>query len=125
MQFRDAKARREKGFRLTELEYQKKNREEENSLLGQTNKYGMAIENIFPSMPTDSAELPSNLDNVDNLFALYEVSNNLKSHLLLSHLTGKAKSIIIKLSLAQLGDHEVRKCLLEEFQITLRELELR
>jgi len=45
-------------------------------------------------MPTECAELPLCLENVDNLFALYEVPRNLSSHLLLSHLTGKAKSNI-------------------------------
>ena len=77
-------------------------------------------------MPIDSAELPSYLENVDNLFALYEVPRNLRSHLLLAHLTGKAKSIICKLPLSQLGDYDhVRQCLLKEFQITPRELRSR
>jgi hypothetical protein len=70
----------------------------------------MAIKNSFPSMPIESAELPSHLDNVDNLFALYGAPNNLKSHFLLSHLTGKAKSIISKLPLDQLCDYQKSKC---------------
>ena len=125
-EFREEEARRQQEFRLAELNHRKQIRDDEKSLLSQTKKYGMAIKNIFPSMPTESAELPSYLDNVDNLFALYEVPNNLRSHLLLSHLTGKAKSIISKLPLDQLCDYQnVRKCLLKEFQVTSRELRSR
>ena len=46
------------------------------------------------------------------LFAMYEVPNNLKRYLLLSHSTGQAKSIISKLPLDQLCDYKnVRKFL--------------
>jgi hypothetical protein len=80
MQFREDEARRQQEFRLAELNYRQINREDEKSLISQTKKYGMALKNIFPSMPTDSAELPSYLENVDNIFALYEVPKNLRSH---------------------------------------------
>ena len=53
MKFREDEACRQQEFRLAELNYRQLNREEEKSLLGQTKKYGMAIKNIFPSMPTD------------------------------------------------------------------------
>jgi hypothetical protein len=77
-------------------------------------------------MPRDSAELPMYLDNVDNLFSLYDVPNDLKSRLLLAHLTGKAKSIVSKLSLEQLADYDaVKRFLLTEFSITPRELRAR
>jgi hypothetical protein len=126
MQFREDEARRQQEFRLAELNYRQLNREDEKSLISQTKKYGMALKNIFPSMPTDSAELPSYLENVDNMFALYEVPKNLRSHLLLSALTGKAKSIVSKLPLSQLADYDIiRQCLLREFQVTPRELRSR
>jgi hypothetical protein len=124
--FREAEAGRQQQARLAELDFRSSQREDEKTLLGRTQKYTAAIKNVFPSMPADSAELPSYLDNVDNLFQLYEVPRDLRSRLLLSHLTGKAKSIVSKLSVAQLADYDaVRQCLLTEFQVTPRELRSR
>jgi hypothetical protein len=100
--------------------------EEEESLVNRTKKYAEAIKNIFPQMPNDSAELPSYLHSVDNLFDLYDVPNDLRSKLLLPHLTGKCKSVIAKLSTTQLNDYDsIKYCLLKEFQITGRELRSR
>lgn len=116
MEFREAEARRQ----------EIREREAESSLIGRTTKFANAIKNIFPSMPADSAELPSYLENVDNLFQLYDVPTDLKSRLLLSHLTGRAKSIVSKLPFDQLACYDdVKSCLLKEFQVTPRELRSR
>jgi hypothetical protein len=101
-------------------------RNDDRSLLGRTKKFSEAVKNIFPSMPTNSAELPSYFDSVDNLFSLYEVPADIQSKLLLPHLTGKAKSVVSKLSLAELNSYDtVKSCILREFQITPRELRSR
>jgi hypothetical protein len=99
---------------------------EEKSLLGRTQKFAAAIKNIFPAMPRDSAELPSYFDSIENLFKLYDVPTDIQSKLLIAHLSGKPRSIVSKLSVAQLNDYGfVKNCLLNEFQITPRELRSR
>ena len=126
MKFREVEAQRQHEYRKQDREWREKEHEEGKSLLNQTKKFAQAIKDIFPSMPTDSAELPSYLNNVENLFKLYEVPNELKSKLLLPHLTGKAKSIVSKLPLDALHDYDlVKQCMLTEFQITPRELRSR
>lgn len=60
-------------------------------------------------MPTNSAELPAYFDCSDNLFVLYEVPAELCSKLFLPQLTGKAKSVVSKLSLSDLHDYEAIK----------------
>ena len=126
MQFREAEAQRQHDYRRQDREWRERERDDGKSLLNQTKKFAQAIKDIFPSMPSDSAELPSYLNNVENLFQLYEVPDELKSKLLLPHLTGKAKSIVSKLQLDTLHDYDcVKQCLLTEFQITPRELRSR
>jgi hypothetical protein len=99
---------------------------EEKSLLGRTQKFAAAIKNIFPAMPRDSAELPSYFDSIENLFKLYDVPTDIQSKLLIAHLSGKPRSIVSKLFVAQLNDYGfVKNCLLNEFQITPRELRSR
>jgi hypothetical protein len=99
---------------------------DEKSLIARTKMYSEAIKNIFPVLPQDSAELPMYLDNVDNLFEMYEVPTDLRSKLLLPHLSGKVKSVVSKMSLDELNDYDVIKHnILKEFNITSRELHSR
>lgn len=96
------------------------------SIIGRTRKYAEAIKNVFPNMPNESAELPSYFDAVENLFKIYAVPNDLKAKLLLPRLTGRAKSLVSKLSVAELDQYEsIRNCLLTEFRLTPRELRAR
>lgn len=67
LQFRDSEAQRQHEYRKQDREWRDKEREEGKSLLNQTKKFAQAIKDIFPSMPSDSAELPSYLNNVENL----------------------------------------------------------
>lgn len=60
-------------------------------------------------MLRDSADLLMYLDNVDNLFRMYDVPIDLKSRLLPVHSTGKAKFIVSKLSLDTLADYDAVK----------------
>jgi hypothetical protein len=100
--------------------------ESDNSLIGRTKKFADAIRNVFPEMPTESAELPAFFDSVENLFELYGVPADLRSKLLLPRLTGKAKSMVSKLALSELDDYGcLKKRLLKEFRVTPRELRSR
>jgi hypothetical protein len=77
-------------------------------------------------MPRESAELPTFFYTVENLFKVHDVPNDLKSKLLLPRLNYKAKSLVSKLSLAEMDCYEaLRDHLLAEFKLTPRELRSR
>lgn len=63
-------------FRQMEFDFQKytatAKQAEENSLLGRTKKFSLAMKSIFPDMPKDSAKLPAYFESVENLFKLYK-----------------------------------------------------
>jgi len=56
---------------------------EETTLLGQTKKIAEIVMHVIPSQPSENAELPAFFDSVKNLFKLYEISDDLKSKILL------------------------------------------
>ena len=125
-------AARKEELKLRQQELERQERMEaakwrdEKSLVGRTKKFADAIKDILPSMPTESAELPSFFDSVENLFVLYEIPIDLRSKLLLPKLTGKAKAIANKLPLDDLDDYDkVKQHLLSEFHLTPRELRSR
>ena len=76
---------------------------EDTSLVGRTRKFAEAIKHVFPEMPTESAELLVIFDSVENLFMLYELPADLCNKLLLPRLSGKAKTIVNKFTLKDLG----------------------
>lgn len=77
-------------------------------------------------MPRETSELPSYLDTIENLFVMFDVPEDLKSKMLLAHLTGKAKYVVSKLSVDQLNGYDfVKQHLLTEFKISPRELRSR
>ena len=48
-----------------------------------TKRYGDILKYVLPRIPSESAELPAYFDTVENVFAVYEVPNNLNSKLIL------------------------------------------
>ena len=126
----EARWNAEHALRTAELERQKAvdaaKQKDENSLVGRTRKFAEAIKHVFPSMPSDNAELPSFFETVDNLFKLYAIPVELHSKLLLPRLTEKARALLSKLTAEQLDDYAVmQKTLLTEFKLTPRELRSR
>ena len=59
-------------------------------------------------MPSESAKLPGYFDVVENVFAVYEVPNNLKAQFILPLLSFRAKSVIFRLTAAQMIDYKAR-----------------
>ena len=72
--------------------------EKRQSLASRTKLFGEAMKNIFWKLPQDPAEMPGYFDHVENLFALYEVDEDVKSKLLQAHLSDKAKALTARLS---------------------------
>ena len=77
-------------------------------------------------MPSESAELPAYFDTVENVFVVYDVSNNLKAKLILLPLSFRAKFVIYRLIAAQMDDYDEHKSfLLAQFKLTPREFKAR
>jgi len=72
---------------------------EDTPLLGRTKKIAEIVKNVIPPQPGENAELPAFFDSVENLFKLYEISDDLKSK---PKHTGRARAIVNKLPLSQL-----------------------
>ena len=53
------------------------------ALTSTTKRYGDTLKHVLPRTPSESTELPAYFDAVENVFALYEVPNNLKAKLIL------------------------------------------
>jgi len=73
--------RREEGkLRTEELQWKQRldaaRLKAETSLLGRTKKIAEIVKNVIPSQPSENAELPAFFDSVENLFKLYEISND-------------------------------------------------
>ena len=80
---------------------------------------------VLPRIPSQNAELPAYFDTVENVFDAYEVRNNLKAKLIFPLLSFRAKSVICRLTDAQMDDYnELKRFLLAHFKLTPRELRL-
>ena len=91
-----------------------------------TKRYSDTLKYVLPRMPSESTELLAYFDRVENVFAVYEVPNNLKAKLILSLLSFRAKSVICLLSAVQMDDYEeLKRFLLAQFKLTLREYKAR
>jgi hypothetical protein len=97
----------------------KHERERKDKLASQMKYYHVAMKSSFSKFPNDPAELPAFFDHVENLFAMYEVPDNLRGPLLQTHLSDKAKALVVRLSRDQLDDYQQLKMfILNEFRIT-------
>ena len=84
-----------------------------------TKFYSDTLNHVLPRMPSESAELPAYFDTVENVFTVYEVSNNLKAKLILPLLSIRAKSVICCLTATQMDDYdELKRYLLAQFKLT-------
>lgn len=100
--------------------------ERESSLPALTKKYGDIMKHVLPRMPTDPGELMTFWDTCENLWSVYEVPEILRAKLLLPLLNPKAKSLVSRLSVDELGDvNKIKEFLLKEFRLTSREYRAR
>ena len=90
-----------------------------------TKRYGDTLKHVLPRMPSESAELPAYFNIVENVFTVYKISNNLNAKLILPLLSFRmkfrAKSVICRLTAAQMADYdELKRFLLAQFKLTPR-----
>ena len=91
------------------------------ALTSTTKRYGDNLMYVLPRIPSESPELPACFGTVENVFAVYEVSNNLRAKLILPLLSFRAKSVICRLTTAQKDDYNEHKWfLLAQFKLTPR-----
>ena len=124
---KEAKQKERMAIEEKRLEFEKlkweKCKSDEKLLINRMKKFSESIKGLLPVMPTNSAELPTFFDSVEHVFKSAQVDDDLCGKLLLPLLSGKAKSVIGKLSAKELDDyHVIKATLLREFHITPREL---
>jgi len=64
------------------------------TLAGRTKRFDDTVRHVLPTMPTDVGQIPQYFENIEHLFAIYEVPADLRSKLLIPHLSERAKSLI-------------------------------
>jgi len=98
----------------------------EETLAGRTKRFGDTLRHVLPTMPTDVGQIPQFFENIENLFDIYEVPADLRSKLLIPHLSEQAKSLIGKLGAKSLDNYEeMKRFLLGEFKLTAMEYKTR
>ena len=120
----------EQAERKTREERERAAREEDrrfkNSLASRTQRFGEVMKNVMWKFPQDTSEIPGYFDHVENLFAMYEVDDDVKAKLLLGNLNERAKQLTTRLTREQLDDYEgLKGFLLREFRISSIQLKER
>ena len=108
--------------RLEEREEQKRKKEESETMVSKIKKIGDAMKHVLPKMPNDMMEVPLYFETVENAFRSFNVQEQFWVKLLLPLMTPKARTVLNRLSFADLDDYEiVKQHLLKEFKLTPRE----
>jgi hypothetical protein len=115
---RMAEAQKEQEMQLAA----KKAKEEKQRLespVYQAKLFGDALRGTFARMPSDEMEILPWLRNVEKLFTDFKVSDNLKVHLLIPHLTDHARNVIAHMSADKaLQYEEATQVLLHDFKLS-------
>ena len=107
-------------------EEEKRKRGESGSLIVKIKKIGDAMKHVLPKMPNDMMEIPLYFETVENAFHSFDVERGYWVKLLLPLMTPKARTVLNRLSYAQLDNYEqVKQLLLREFKLTPREYRAR
>src|SRR5688572_6692741 len=105
-----------------EQEIERKKLRESETLIAKIKKIGDAMKHVLPKMPSDMMEVPLYFETVENAFSSFQVDREFWVKLLLPLMTPKARTVLNRLSLADLDNYErVKQHLLKEFKLTPRE----
>ena len=89
------------------------------SLAVRTSRFQNAMKGIMAEFPSDPAAIPGYFQYLENQFASYQVDDDVKPKILQAHLNNRARSILSRLTVVQLGDYEeLKQILLQEFRVT-------
>lgn len=98
----------------------------EETLAGRTKRFGDTLRHVLPKMPTDVGQIPQYFENVEHLYDIYDVPADLRSKLLIPHLSDRAKTLIGRLDIKSLDCYdEMKHFLLGEFKLTAMEYKAR
>src|SRR5678815_242072 len=108
--------------RKEEREEEKRKQEESETMVSKIKKIGDAMKHVLPKMPNDMMEVPLYFETVENAFRSFNVQEQFWVKLLLPLMTPKARTVLNRLSFADLDDYQVvKQHLLKEFKLTPRE----
>jgi hypothetical protein len=88
--------------------------------------FGDIIKNLAPEFPTDLADITMCFESIEKVFDSVETPAELRAKLLILHLGERAKSLMLRLDQTRQDDYdEVKRFLLDEFQLTPFQLKSR
>jgi len=91
-------------------------------LADKVKRYGIALKQVVTPMPSDASEIPQFFENLEAMFRMFEVPEDLHAKLLLPFLSDKAKYVISRLCAGELEDYGAMcDFILAEFKLTPRE----
>jgi len=150
MELDDAKSQREHEWRLAQMNradgYQDDNgfgdsggmkeagdmhggnrrRSRADMLADKVKRCGITLKQVVTPMPSDASEIPKFFENLEAIFRLFEVPEDLHAKLLLPFLSDKAKYVISRLCASELEEYgAVHDFILAEFKLTPREYKTR
>jgi hypothetical protein len=93
--------------------------ERRDSVVVRTKMFADAVRGTFAKMPSDPVEMNSYFDSIENLFARFEVPNDLKVALLRPYLSERAQTLLTRMDKAIVASYDdVKTYLLREFNLT-------
>ena len=97
-----------------------------NSLSERVKRARETLKHVLPKMPDEFADIPLFFDNVENLFTVFSIDDDIRTKLLVPLLTNKARSSISRLKPEELNDYaKVKNFLLGEYKLTPKEYRTR
>jgi len=95
-------------------------------LADKVKRYSIALKQVVTPMPSDASEIPQFFENLEAMFLMFEVPEDLHAKLLLPFLSDKAKYVISRLCAGELEDYgAMRDFILAKFKLTPREYKTR
>jgi len=102
-----------------EAKRQKAELERESAIDRRIKRFGDALRYSMVSMSDEPGELPHFFTTIESLFDSFAVPDDIRSKLLLPHVSNRAKLLLSRLTTDQLADYStVRDFLLAEFKLT-------
>jgi hypothetical protein len=91
-------------------------KEKRSSVATQLKLFGDIVKNVAPKFPVDNADIPMFFESLEKVLSSTEAPETLHA---VSHLSERARSLLLRLDQTRQNDYdEVKKFLLNEFQLT-------
>ena len=96
------------------------------TLADRVKRYGSALKQVMSPMSNEPSEIPQFFENLEAIYAAFEIPVDLHAKLLLPFLSTKVRTLTARLTVEELEDYEgLKDFILSESKLTPREYKLR